>query len=67
MGAATVALTLGRTPVETIGALLIMGVGGTLLLITIQAALSDHHGERREDADGGDDDPLGHGVSACIS
>ena len=47
MGAATVALTLGRTPVETIGALLIMGVGGTLLLITIQAALSDHHGERR--------------------
>ena len=24
-----------------------MGIGGTLLLITIQAALSDHHGERR--------------------
>ena len=47
MGVATVALTLGRTPVATIGALLIMGIGGTLLLITIQAALSDHHGERR--------------------
>ena len=47
MGAATVALTLGRTPVATIGALLVMGIGGTLLLITIQAALSDHHGERR--------------------
>ena len=47
MGAATVALTLGRVPVATIGALLIMGIGGALLLITIQAALSDHHGERR--------------------
>ena len=47
MGAMTVALTLGRTPVATIGALLVMGVGGTLLLITIQAALADHHGERR--------------------
>ena len=47
MGAMTVALTLGRTPAATIGSLLVMGVGGTLLLITIQAALADHHGERR--------------------
>ena len=47
MGAGTVALTLGRTPVVTVGSLLVMGVGGTLLLITIQAALADHHGERR--------------------
>jgi MFS family permease len=47
MGAMTVALTLGRTPTATIGALFVMGIGGTLLLITIQAALSDHHGERR--------------------
>jgi MFS family permease len=47
MGTMTVALTLGRTPTATIGALLVMGIGGTLLLITIQAALSDHHRECR--------------------
>ena len=47
MGAGAIALTLGRTPVVTVGSLLVMGVGGTLLLITIQAALADHHGERR--------------------
>ncbi len=47
MALGTVALTLGRAPVATIGALFVMGVGGALLLITIQAALADHHGERR--------------------
>ena len=47
MALGTVALTLGRAPAATIGALFVMGVGGALLLITIQAALADHHGERR--------------------
>ena len=40
-------LTLGRAASVTEGALLVMGVGGGLLLITIQALLADHHGERR--------------------
>ena len=31
----------------TIGSVLVMGLGGGLLLVTIQAALADHHGERR--------------------
>ena len=31
----------------TIGAVLVMGFGGGLLLATVQAALADHHGERR--------------------
>jgi MFS family permease len=47
MGAGAVGLTAGRTPVVTIGSVLVMGVGGGLLLVTIQAALADHHGERR--------------------
>jgi MFS family permease len=47
MGAAAIGLTAGRVPEATIGSLLVMGVAGGLLLITIQAALSDHHGERR--------------------
>lgn len=47
MGAGVVALAMGRAAEATIGALLVMGVGGGLLLITIQAALSDHHGARR--------------------
>lgn len=47
MGAAAVPLVAGRSPVVTIGSLLVMGVGGALLLVTIQAALADHHGERR--------------------
>ena len=44
-GPITVALTLGRTPVATIGALLVAGFGGALLLITVQATLADHHGD----------------------
>jgi fucose permease len=31
----------------TVGSVLVMGVGGGLLLATIQAALADHHGELR--------------------
>ncbi len=37
----------GRIAAATVGAVLVMGVGGGLLLATIQAALADHHGERR--------------------
>jgi fucose permease len=47
MAAAAVALTAGRVPAVTVGSLLVMGVGGGLLLATIQAALADHHGEGR--------------------
>ena len=43
----TVGLTLGRVPAVTVGALLVAGVGGAGLLITVQALLADHHGERR--------------------
>ena len=31
----------------TIGSVLVMGIGGGLLLATLQAALADHHGESR--------------------
>jgi MFS family permease len=47
MGAGAIGLTAGRIAELTLGSLLIMGVGGGLLLATIQAALADHHGERR--------------------
>ena len=43
----TIGLTLGRVPALTVGALLVAGVGGAGLLITVQALLADHHGERR--------------------
>ena len=43
----TVGLTLGRVPAATVGALLVAGWGGAGLLITVQALLADHHGERR--------------------
>ncbi len=51
-GAATLAvgaigLTAGRTVEQTIGATLLMGVGGGLVLATAQAALADHHGPLR--------------------
>ncbi|MBC7812764.1 MAG: MFS transporter, partial [Burkholderiales bacterium] len=42
-----VLLTLGRHPVFTIGATLVMGYIGSLLLVMIQAALADLHGNRR--------------------
>jgi MFS family permease len=47
MGAGAIGLTAGRIAQATVGSLLVMGVGGGLLLATIQAALADHHGERR--------------------
>ena len=47
MAAGAIGLTAGRTAVVTIGSLLVMGFGGGLLLVTIQALLADHHGERR--------------------
>jgi fucose permease len=47
MGAGLMALTTGRIAAMTIGSVLVMGVGGGLLLATAQAALADHHGERR--------------------
>jgi MFS family permease len=47
MGTGAAGLTAGRVAAVTIGAVLVMGVGGGLLLATVQAALADHHGERR--------------------
>jgi fucose permease len=47
MGAGTIGMTAGRIAEATVGSVLVMGVGGGLLLATIQAALADHHGELR--------------------
>jgi MFS family permease len=47
MGVGAIGLTAGRIAPVTVGSVLVMGVGGGLLLVTIQAALADHHGERR--------------------
>jgi MFS family permease len=47
MGVGAIGLTAGRVAAVTVGSVLVMGVGGGLLLVTIQAALADHHGERR--------------------
>jgi MFS family permease len=47
MAAGAVGLTAGRSAPVTVGSVLVMGLGGGLLLVTIQAALADHHGERR--------------------
>jgi MFS family permease len=47
LGAAAIGLTAGRIVEVTVGSVLVMGVGGGLLLVTIQATLADHHGERR--------------------
>ena len=47
MGAGAIGLTAGRVAAVTVGSVLVMGVGGGLLLVTIQAVLADRHGERR--------------------
>jgi len=47
MGAGAIGLTAGRIAEVTVGSVLVMGLGGGLLLVTIQAALADHHGDRR--------------------
>ena len=48
LSAGAVGLTLGRVAGVTIGSGLVMGIGGGLLLITIQAVLADRHGDRRD-------------------
>jgi len=47
MGGGTIGLTVGRVTPMTVGSVLVMGLGGGLLLVTIQAALADHHGAQR--------------------
>src|SRR4051794_23371511 len=47
MGLGAIGLCAGRGPAATIGSCAVMGLAGGLLLVTIQALLSDHHGERR--------------------
>lgn len=47
MGAGTVGLVAGHTGAMTIGSVLVMGLGGGLLLVTVQAVLSDQHGDLR--------------------
>ena len=45
--AAVLILTAGRAPWATLGACLLGGGLGTLVLLAVQAGLADHHGERR--------------------
>ena len=40
-------LTAGRAPWATLGACLVAGGVGTLVLVAVQAGLADHHGEQR--------------------
>ncbi|WP_028058035.1 MFS transporter [Candidatus Solirubrobacter pratensis] len=47
MGAGAALLTAGRVEAVTLAAMLVMGIGGGLLLITVQALLADRHGELR--------------------
>jgi predicted MFS family arabinose efflux permease len=47
MGAGAIGLTAGRIAEATVASVLVMGAGGGLLLVTIQAALADHHSEHR--------------------
>ncbi len=47
MGCGAVGLVAGRVATLTVGSVLVMGVGGGLLLVTVQAVLADHHSEHR--------------------
>ena len=47
LGAGTVGLTAGGAAAVTIGSVLVMGLGGGLLIVTLQAVLSDQHGDFR--------------------
>ena len=45
LGAGVIGLTAGRIAEVTVGSVLVMGIGGGLVLVTVQAVLADHHGE----------------------
>lgn len=47
LGTGTVGLTAGGTVPVTVAATLLMGIGGGLVLATVQATLADHHGALR--------------------
>ena len=47
LGAGAIGLTAGSVAPVTVGSVLVMGFGGGLLLVTVQAALADRHGELR--------------------
>lgn len=47
MALGTAALALGRVAAATLAATALAGGLGTLILVAVQAALSDHHGEQR--------------------
>ena len=47
MAAGAIALIMARQPLWTLLSILLMGYAGNLLLISMQAALSDTHGEQR--------------------
>jgi MFS family permease len=47
MGTGALGLTAGRIAELTVGSVLLMGIGGGLLLVEVQATLADHHGPRR--------------------
>ena len=47
MGAGAIGLTVGSVAEVTIGSVLVMGFGGGLLLVAVQALLADHHRDRR--------------------
>ena len=47
MAAGAVGLTAGNIAAATVGSVLVMGVGGGLVLVTVQAMLADQHGDGR--------------------
>lgn len=47
LGAGALLLTLGRSAWVTVGAILLMGTVGSLILAVVPVTLSDEHGERR--------------------
>jgi MFS family permease len=47
MAAGTALVTLAGAPAATIASIAVMGVGGGLVLATVQAGLAEHHAERR--------------------
>ncbi len=47
LGSGSIGLTAGRIAEVTVGSVLVMGVAGGLVLVTVQAVLADHHGDLR--------------------